>query len=120
MGATKTLVTLFNNETLTAGNPDEESAVASMPGGYGGTVQIEITNGGTGPTVPAECEIWTSPNNSKWYKFGNPLVAGVAASTSYPWSRDITIGHQYLKLKAGKNTVQDVVIHATMSYASEL
>jgi hypothetical protein len=115
MAATKALTQIFNAVTLTAGAGDNTSSAVDLTDGYGGTLNFKITNGGTGPTIPAQVTIEVSEDNTKWYEV-SVLVANlgnnvVTSSGMVP----ISIATQYLRLIAGSNTDQDVVIDADIS-----
>lgn len=111
MATTKTITVLDNNVTLTAGAADNTSTVWDLQDGYGGCVSIKITNGATGPTVAAQAQIQTSPDNSNWYKFGGALVAGLGNNVVTSWGGiPIPIGVKYLKVTSGSNTGQNVTI----------
>jgi hypothetical protein len=110
MATTKVVTVLDNNTTLTAGAADNTSSVWTLDDGFGGELYIKITNGGTGPTVAAEFQIWFSPDNSNWYEYGGPTTAGTENSEVSSWSMQIPIGVEYVKVVSGSNTGQDVTI----------
>lgn len=110
MSATKTTTVLDNNITLSAGAGDHTSSVWIITGGYGGEIFLKVTNGATGPTLPAQCQIWVSPDNSNWYKFGNALLATLGNNVVTPWSFPIPMSVKYLKVISGSNTDQDVTL----------
>lgn len=118
MATTKTTTPIWENQSLSAGGADVTSSVINISTGYGGEVSIKITNGGTGPTVPAQCIIQTSPDNSEWYERA-VYVAGTDSYSAgppevgvYSWIEDIPMGTKYVKLIAGRNTGQAVTIDA--------
>lgn len=113
--AVATGATSWTAMTLTASAADVTSDALDLRTGYGAIVQIKITNGATGPTVPAQCIVQTSADNSTYFAFTAPLVAGTTNSASYTWAVEIPIGVMYLKLVAGSNTAQDVTITADIS-----
>jgi len=110
MAATKAVTVLDNNVTLTASAGDHTSNVWTLDDGYGGELYIKITNGGTGPTVAAEAQIMTSPDNSNYYKLGGALVSTLGNSAVTSWSIPIPIGIEYLTVVSGSNTGQNVTI----------
>jgi hypothetical protein len=112
MPTTKPAAVIWDSQTLTAGAADTTSAVQMLPDGYGAGIGIKITNGATGPTVAAQCQVQVSQDNSEWYDFGGPLVAGTANSEVYSWVVDIPMTYKYVRLVAGSNTIEDVTIDA--------
>jgi len=110
LAATKIVTVLDNNVTLTAGAGDHTSSVWTVDDGYGGELYIKITNGATGPTIAAVAQVWASPDNSNWYKFGGALGSTLGNGIITSWSIPIPIGVEYLKVISGSNTGQDVVI----------
>ena len=113
MASTKSRTSIWSSNTLTAGAGDETSSAVNLTTSYGASLNIMVTNGGTGPTLPAECQIQVSADDTTYFNFGGPLVAGVTNSGVYKWGGiDIPIGVMYLKLVAGSNTGQDVTIDA--------
>lgn len=110
MATTKAVTVLDNNVTLTASAADHTSDVWTIDDGYGGQLYIKITNGATGPTVAAQAQIWASPDNSNYYKFGGALIAALGNAIVTSWSITVPIGVEYLKVISGSNTGQDVVI----------
>ena len=110
MSTTKVVSVLDNNVTMTAGAADHDSSTWTLDDGYGGQLHIKITNGATGPTVAAQAQIWASPDNSNWYKFGGALVAALGNAVISSWSIPIPIGIEYLKVISGSNTGQNCTI----------
>lgn len=112
----KALTAIYNGVTLTAGASDNISSAVDLSAADGAGLHIKLTNGTTGPTVAAQCQIETSADNSEWYEFGGALVGGTANSTVYSWG-NIAIGQgaEYVRLRAGSNTGQNVTIDADIS-----
>lgn len=110
MASTKVVTVLDNNVTLTAAAGDHTSDVWTIDDGYGGELHIKVTNGATGPTVAAQAQVWVSPDNSNWYKFGGALIATLGNNVVTSWSFPIPIGVKYLKVISGSNTGQNVVV----------
>jgi hypothetical protein len=115
MATTKATTAIYENITLTAGAGDNISSAVDLTTGYGGELHIKITNGATGPTVPAQCQIQGSADDSEYYDYGGALVADTDNNGVYSWSVDIPIGIKYIKLVAGSNTGQDVTIDADIA-----
>ena len=111
MASTKARTSIWAANTLTAGAGDETSSAVDLTDGYGASLNIKITNGATGPTLAAECQIEISADNSAWFRFGGPLVAGTVNAGGYSWGGiDIPIGGMYVCLVAGSNSAQGVTI----------
>jgi len=110
MATTKIVTVLDNNIVLVAGASDHTSDIWTIDDGYGGELHIKITNGATGPTIAAQAQIWVSPDNSNWYKFGGALISTLGNAVVTSWSAPIPIGVKYLKVISGSNTDQNVTI----------
>jgi hypothetical protein len=110
MATTKVVSVLDNDVTLTAAAGDHTSGVWTIDDGYGGELYIKITNGGTGPTIAAEAQIWVSPDNSNWYEFGGAIVGTTGNSEVVSHAVNIPVGAEYAKVISGSNTGQDVTI----------
>ena len=120
MASTKAVTVLDNNVTLTAGAGDHTSSVWDLTDGYGGILNIKITNGGTGPTLPAQAQVWVSPDDSNYYKLGGALIATLGNGIITSWSLIVPIGIEYLKVISGSNTGQDVVIRVSGTEVTEI
>lgn len=125
MGAittTKTGAVVHNNITLTASAGDTTSDAVDLQDGHESLALIKITNGATGPTVPAQVQIQLSSDNSNYYDYGGPLVGGTTNAGVYSWGIDIPRGTKYLKTVSGSNTGQNVTLRvevvevASMNY----
>ena len=110
MATTKTVTVIHNNITLTAAAGDTTSSSWDLQNGYGGTLHIRITNGGTGPTIAAQVQVQTSPDDSNYYDFGGPLVGTTTNSDVIEWNVEIPMGVKYLQTVSGSNTGQDVTL----------
>jgi len=110
MATTKAVTVLDNNTVSTAGAGDANSATWTLTDGYGGTLHIKVTNGATGPTVTTYCQIYVSPDNSNWYKFGGLLYATLGNAVVTSWSISIPEGIQYLYVTHGGNTIQNTTV----------
>ena len=116
MATTKAPTTVWTAQTLTAGAGDTPSSSLNLTDGYGGNYHIKLTNGATGPTIPAQVQIQTSPDDSFWTNYGPPLIGSVANSAVVSWS-DLTIepGVRFARLVAGSNTTQNVTVAAVFT-----
>jgi hypothetical protein len=107
MALTSAVSVLANDVTLTAGAADTTSSAIDMRTEYGATAVIKLTNGATGPTVPAQVQIQVSPDNSNWYNFGGDCVGSTTNNGIYQFMVDIPPGF-YVRSVAGSNTGQNV------------
>ena len=117
MASTKSRTSIWSAQTLTAGAGDTTSSWVDINTGYGAQVNIVITNGATGPTVAAQCQIQVANDTSHTLitNYGGALKAGVTNSGVYYWSIDLPIGVCSVRLVAGSNTAQNVTIDADVS-----
>jgi len=116
MAATKAVTAIWSNQTLTKDAGDTTSSVVTLDDGYGAALHIKLTNGATGPTVAAQVQIEVSADNSEWYEVGSALVGKTGNNAVISWGDiPISIGVEYLRLVAGSNTDQDVVVDADIS-----
>lgn len=116
MATTKACTAIWSSQTLTKDAGDTTSSAVNLTDGYGATLNIKLTNGATGPTIAAQVQIQTSEDNAEWYDAGGALKGGVANNGVYDWGMiDIPIGTQHLRLVAGSNTDEDVVVDADIS-----
>src|SRR4051812_19948449 len=116
MALTKSNTNIWNGTTLTAGAGDTTSSAVDLTASYGASVSFKITNGATGPTIPAQVLIQTSPDNSNYYSFAGPFVSATGNSVVTSWGDiELPLGTQYLKLVAGSNTAQNVTVQADVS-----
>lgn len=124
MALTKSRTSIWAGQTLTAGAGDTDGGWNDLSGSYDTTVNIKITNGGTGPTDPAQVQVIVandynagSPNEPTEYAV---YEAGTANSEDYDWVVHLPAPIQAFKLVAGSNTGQDVTIDADYSEVTAL
>lgn len=116
MASTKVVTVLADSVTLTAGAANTTSSVVTLDDGYGAALHIQLTNGGTGPTVPAQVQIQVSADNSVFYNFGGVLKGSTTSSAVTSWGGiEIPIGVEYLRIVSGSNTGQNVTLDADIS-----
>lgn len=121
MASTKVFTAIWNSQTLTAGAGSITGSVQTLDDGYGATLHIKLTNGATGPTVPAQVLIQVGGDNVEWYDFGPVLKGDTANSAIRSWGGiEIPFGVEYLRLIAGSNTGQDVIVDADISEVTAL
>lgn len=117
MALTKSRTSIWSAQTLTAGAGDTTSSAQNLTAVYESQVDIKITNGATGPTIPAQCQIQVAADSggTLYVNFGGPLVSNTGNNVVTSWSIDIPIGVASLQLVAGSNTAQNVTINADIS-----
>lgn len=122
MALTKSRVSLWSSQTLTAGAGNTTSSLSDLTGSYGTQVDISITNGSTGPTVAAQCQIQVAADSGGTLvvNYGGPLVASTSNSAVTSWSIELPIGVGSVQLVAGSNTAQNVTINADFSKVTAL
>lgn len=92
--------------TVAAGTP-QTSAIVDNHVGYGMTLTVGVTNGGTPPTVPATVTVFVSFDNTTFIQWAQD-VAGVSASTTYTFGYQLPPEIAYAKAVVGGNTAQSV------------
>jgi len=120
MAVTKTNTQVLNAVTMTAGAANVTTSGPAMNAAYGGNALVTLTNGGTGPTVPAQVQMQTSNDNSKWYNFGPAMVGSVTASAVTSWPIDIPMGYSYVRFVTGSNTGQNVTVDIDVNVVSAI
>ncbi len=116
MATTKAVTAIWSSQSLSAGGADTTSSVVTLDDGYGATLHIKLTNGATGPTVPAQVQIEVSADNTEWYEMGGPLKGNTDNNGEVSWGGiPIDVGVEYLRLVAGSNTGQAVTVEADLS-----
>ncbi len=117
MASTKSRTSIWSAQTLTAGAGDTTSNAVDLSTGYGAQVDIQLTNGATGPTVAAQVQVQVATDvaGTLFTKFGGPLVGSVTNSAVSSWSVELPIGVARVRLVAGSNTGQAVTVDADIS-----
>jgi hypothetical protein len=120
MGATKARTSIWSAQSLTAGAGNTNGSWIDLSAGYGAAISIQLTNGGTGPTIAAQVQIQVADNYNAGaptlpVNFGGPLVGGITASEVDSWSIAIPPGVAAVRLVAGSNTGQAVTVDADIS-----
>jgi len=121
---TKTARTLIAAGTsVVAATP--QRAVLDLKSTFGGLLSVKITNGATGPTLPASVIVSIAHNatlpsagalGADWKKF-QKVTHNVTANSIGEWVFQIPQGVMGLQVEIGENTVQNVTGEA---YLSEL
>lgn len=106
--------TLWSTTNLAVGTPQSTSAIQTY---YGTTIVGNITNGGTGPSLPAVIRFDFSNDGSTNWRQGPTVVVGDTANsavTYFTLSLGIGAGadYPYVRLTASGNTGQAVSLNA--------
>lgn len=104
---------VFDGVTLTAGAAAKVTKVVACDTADGIVLAAKITNGATGPTVPATVSVEVSPNGTDWYSCGDPITGstennGVASGIVQLPAQ----GFRHVRVTAGGNTAQNVTVDA--------
>jgi hypothetical protein len=105
-------------QTVAAGTP-QTSAVVDNHLGYGATLTVQVTNGGTGPTVPASVTVQVSADNTTFVTWALD-TAGVTASTTYSFAYQLPPEIAYARVVISGNTAQSVTGIAQYNLISAL
>jgi hypothetical protein len=119
---TKTRTALATAVTLTAGAGNTTSSTIDLSAAYGATVNIQLTNGATGPTIAAQVQIQVSNNaaGTIWVNYGGALVGSVTNSAVSSWAVEVPQGFGAVRIVSGSNTAQNVTLDADISVVSAL
>lgn len=111
MATTKNLRTIISAATSnTAGGTTTGTAI-DLTTKYGGLCTIKITNGGTGPTVAAQANVYTSGDNTN-FKLLQTFVGDTTSSSVNEWAIDIPAAAMYVRVDVTGNTAQAVTCEA--------
>lgn len=114
MAATKSVTVVHNDITLTAGGGDTTSSAQNFTTEYSAMALIKITNGATGPTVPAQVQIQISADSSNWYDWGGALIGNVDNDEIYSFAVEFPIPVMYIRFVSGSNTGQNVTLRVEL------
>ena len=79
------------------------------------SLYLRLTNGATGPTVPADIQIEVSTDASSWYNFGGLLVGGTNNNQVVEWGGiELPDSTRFVRITAGNNTAQNVTLDAAI------
>jgi len=119
MATTKTHHEIADGDTLTAAAGDTywpSSSGTDLTGDFGAVLHAKVTNGATGPTIPASLNLEVSEDATKWFGYGGTLVTGTGSNTVTQWGGvELPPATAYVRLRAGSNTGQDVTLDASIS-----
>lgn len=114
MPTTKAVTAIHSGTTLSAGGGDTTSSAVTLDDGYGATILIKHTNGGTGPTVPAQTIVQYSQDNSEWYDAGT-YYGSTTNSDVRNHIHEVPATVEYVRLVSGSNTGQAVTLDSDIS-----
>jgi hypothetical protein len=125
MPATKVRTAIWASQTLTASAGNTTSSWIDLSGGYGAQVNFRLTNGSTGPTIPAQVQVqvannWNAGSPTLAMNFGGPCVGDINNLFTRDFSVEIPPGVEALRLVAGSNTGQNVTVDADVSNITAL
>ncbi|HSV28836.1 MAG TPA: hypothetical protein VLL76_04740, partial [Candidatus Omnitrophota bacterium] len=110
-----------DDATLTASAADTVSATQDLTGAYQASAKVRITNGGTGPTVAAQCRVQVAEADTA-AKFMTLATcqAGVTNSGVFEWVVIIPDPSMYVRFVSGSNTGQNVTLRVTVERITAL
>lgn len=114
---TKARTSIWSGQTLTAGAGNTSSSVINLTGTFESQINIKLTNGATGPTVPAQVQVVVGNDATPTLatNYGGALVGSTTNSAVSYFSVTIPIGVESVQLVAGSNTGQNVTVDADIS-----
>jgi len=117
MASTKVRTNIASGVVMTASAGNVNSTAIDLSAGYGAQLDIQITNGGTGPTIAGQAQIQVANDvaGTLFTNFGGPLTGGVSNNGVSSWSIDIPIGVARLRIVSGSNTGQATTLDADIS-----
>lgn len=107
----KQVTVLFDSVALVAGAGNQTSSTVNLVDfPRGGGLYYKFTNGGTGPTVPAQIQINFSNDQTNWFPAGSAIVGPTGNNATAGNRVDIPPDAEYLQVVAGSNTGQNVTL----------
>jgi hypothetical protein len=116
---TKTRTSLWSAVTLAAGTPNTSSSI-NLSAAFEAHLSLRITNGATGPTLPAQFQIQVANDSggTLFVNHGGALVGTSTNSDVIDFSVEIPIGVAAVQVVASGNTAQSVTINGDISVVS--
>ena len=108
---------IADDVVLVAGAPSVtlEPWFVRVKGTYQGShkiLHIRLLNGSIAPDDPAQLQIEISYDGQEFFADGGPLVGSSEDLGKEEWPIIFPLGVPYIRLVAGGNTVQDVILRA--------
>lgn len=112
MALTKSRTSLNSGTVMTAGAGNVTSATTDVTASYETTVDIKLTNGATGPSVPAQVQVQVAADSggTLFVDYGGPLVGGTSNNGVSSWSVLLPMSVAAFRIVSGSNTVQNVTL----------
>ena len=114
MAITKSSVVVHNNITLTAGAGNTTSADQDLTASYRQVARVRFTNGATGPTVQAQCQIQVAETSTGDYTTLATVYGGVVNSAVSEFEVEIPDATPHMRFVSGSNTGQAVTLRAML------
>ncbi len=111
MATTKTLRTIIAAATSVSAGGSQVGTAVDLTTKDGGLLTIKITNGGTGPGIPASAYVMVSGDNTNW-KIARKLTHSVTASAVGQWTVSVPRATMYVRVEVGDHTVNAVTCEA--------
>lgn len=120
MSASKVRTAIWTGQVLTASAGNTTSSWVDLSVGYGAQVNFRLTNGATGPTVPAQVQVqvandYNAGSPTLVMNFGGPCVGDINNTFTRDFSIEIPPGVEAVRLVAGSNTGTNVTVDADVS-----
>lgn len=104
---------VFDGVTLTAGAAATVTEVVACDTADGIVLAAKLTNGATGPTVPASVGVEVSPNGTDWYSCGDTITGSTEADGVVSGIVELPAqGFRHVRVTAGGNTDENVTVDA--------
>lgn len=115
MALTKSSTVVHNSITLTAGAGDTTSSTQDLTASYQHTARIRISNGGTGPTIAAQCKVQVSEDTTSGNFMTLATVIGTTVNSDVvEVSVAIPDTAQQVRFVSGSNTGQNVTLRVVL------
>ena len=121
MALVKSSAVVHNDITLTAGAGDTTSATQDMTGNYRTIARVRFTNGGTGPTVQAQCKIQVSEDTTSGnFMTLDTVYGGTVNSAVSEYVVEIPDPCEQLRFVSGSNTAQNVTLRVVVEKVTSI
>lgn len=125
MPVAKNRTALWSGQTLTAGAGDTNSPWIDLTGAYAAVVDMILTNGAAGPTVPAQIQVqiaadYNGGSPSQVTKLGGPCMGTSTNNDIQHFVVELPAAAAAVRLVAGSNTGQNVTVDADLSRITAL
>ena len=114
MAITKSSTVVHNNITLTAGAGNTTSSDQDLTGSYRQVARVRFTNGATGPTVQAQCQIQVAETSTGDYTTLATVYGGTVNSAISEYEIEVPDATLHMRFVSGSNTGQNVTLRAVL------